>query len=197
MRWALVMIVLCGCIHFAAAAIEPLVAQVDAGEEDGEEVRLSAGDIPTSIVRTEVGDWVEYAMADGSRSRLTVIERWTEHGDDHLVVQNKLYKKHPGRKIRKKDAIITEETVSIKERIADARDLGPFDFVTAGQILVDKRRIDVAIVNYVEDGQVVRQSYFSDEVPVYGLVRGVRIENGKKMVALNLKSFGQSGEDED
>lgn len=167
------------------------------GEEEESEVRLSAEDIPTPITDTEVGDWAEYAMQDGARSRLTVIERWTEHGDDHLIIQNKLFKKDRKKNRRKREPTISEETVSVKERVADARDLGPFDFVTASKILVDDQRVDAVVVNYVEDGKVVRQSYFSSQVPVYGLVRGVLIEDNKKTVVIRLLDYGQSGEDED
>lgn len=196
-RWVLFLVVLSLCVFSVGAAGEVFGPQTaDAADEEGKE-RLTAEDIPVSIVTTEVGDWVEYIMDDGSSSRLTVRERWTEHGDDHLIIENKVRKRDHSKKRRRREPTISEETVSVKERVKDLRDLGPNDFVTTSKILVDDQRIDAVVINYVEDGRVVRQSYFSEQVPVYGLVRGVLFDGKKRTVILNLKDFGQSGEDDE
>ena len=174
-----------------------VAAFVQAGEKGAPDVPeapvLGEEDIPVSIARTEVGDWALYALADGSSLKLTVVERWTEHGDDHLVIESAMTP--PGKGGRKK-VHVEEELVSVKERVADARDLGPFDFVTEADVLVDGQKIDAVVVNYVEDGKVVRQSWFSDSVPVYGLVRGVRIDGDKRTISLNLKRFGSVGDED-
>ncbi len=165
------------------------------GEEipDEELPRLTAEDIPASVATTEVGDWARYSLPDGSTLLLTVVERWNEHNDDHLVIRSETT---PRGRRRRGDTVASEDQVSVKERVADARDLGPEDFVTEAEILVDRRKLRAVVVNYVEDGKVARQSWFSEDVPVFGLVRGVRIEGAKKTVALNLKEFGSAGEGE-
>jgi hypothetical protein len=170
---------------FAAFAML-LCSALHAGEEAP---RLSAEDIPAPIVRTEVGDWALYVLDDGSSLKLTVLERWNEHDDDFLVIQSERTPKGKG---RRRKAVVDTDQVSVRERVDDARDLGTEDFVTEADIFVDRRKLRAAVVNYVEDGDVVRQSWFSDDVPVFGLVRGVRLEGSKKTIALDLKEFGSA-----
>ncbi len=155
------------------------------GGENGEEVPLTAEDIPLAIAKAKVGDWALYKTADGGTSRLTVVESFTDlRGDRQLIV--KVETKPPG----KKKARTLEEEVSVKERVADLRDLGEEDYLGRAEILVKGKKLGVVVVNYCEQGILKRQSYLSGEVPVYGIVRGLLHEGNKRTVALSLEDFG-------
>ena len=166
--------------------------EADADQEQEERETFTAEDIPAPIADAQVGDWAQYTRANGSTSRLTVVERWSEHGDDHLIIENLITS---GKK-RRRERVASEDVVSVKERVADARDLGPNDFITRSEVLVAGRKLNVLVVHYHEGGELVRQSYFSDRVPIYGLVRGIAIEGNKKTVVLNLKEYGFADDDE-
>lgn len=143
--------------------------------------------IPTQIALASVGDWAEYRLADGKRSRLTVVEKWEEYGETFVSIQNEISN------AKRRRLKVVEEKVCVPEAVADLQALGPEDRVSTSEILLHGRRLKVVVVSYVEEGEVVRQSYFSDKVPVYGLVRGV--EPGKKeRIALTLLDYGYADE---
>lgn len=154
---------------------------------------LSAADIPVRITKAEVGEWAEYVHADGSTSRLTVMERWPDLNDHNVLIQTESFPANRSRK-KKKRTLISEEQVSTLLSAKDIRNLGPNDFLTEGEVLVKGRPVKVVVVNYCEDGKVVRQSFFSDKVPVYGLVRGVVIEGTKRTVVMRLQNFGNAND---
>lgn len=160
--------------------------------EPGTAPVLGPGDIPVQIARARVGDWASYTDADGDILVLTVVERWTEHNDDHLVIRSTQKK---GKKGKRKRETQSEEQVSVKDRIADARDLGPYDFLGLSDILVKGRPLSCVVVNYHEGSDLKRQSFLSDQVPVYGLVRGVLIEGNTRTTVLKLEDFGFAEED--
>ncbi len=168
---------------FAAAA-------VGAGEEKEEEKILTAADIPARIAEAEVGEWALYRLGDGKNSRLTVVEKWREGGDTHLVILNEI----TNPKERRSRPRRSEERIAVKEAIENMRALGAEDRVTTSEVLVHGRKIDAVVVSAVENGQVVRQSYFSDRIPVYGLIRGINPKS-KVKISLNLIDYGFADEE--
>lgn len=157
------------------------------GERE-EEPELTVDDIPTRIADAEVGEWVLYKLADGSQSRLTVVEKYKEYGDTYLIIQNEVTNK--GKRAR-----VSEERVCVEDAIKDLRDLSSEDKVTEAQVLVHGRRLRAVVVNFIVDGRLVRQSYFSDKIPVYGLVKGVS-PLAKARNALTLVDYGFAEDEE-
>lgn len=151
---------------------------------------LTVDDLPVPITRAQVGDWASYVTENGDVLRLTVVERWNEHNDDHLVVESSI------KRGRKKRVRVDEEQISVKDRVRDIRDLGPDDFLSESSVLVNGRKLNCIVVHYHEDGELRRQSYFSDRVPVFGLVRGVTIEGNKRTTSLRLDDFDFADEDD-
>lgn len=150
---------------------------------------LTVDDIPLQIVHARVGDWASYTNTEGHTLRLTVVERWNEHNDDHLVIRSSLTKK------KKRRTTHSEDQVSVKDRVADLRDLGPKDTLGRSEVLIGKRAVSCVVINYHDDGdELTRQSYLSDEVPVYGLVRGVLVEGNKRTIMLKLEDYGFADE---
>ncbi len=187
------LLVLFSCIWLHAGKSEDFIVplnpgpadQAPAGTEASEE--LTAEDIPLAVAKARVGDWARYKTADGGSYRLTVIESWEDiSGDRQLVVR--MERRSPGSK--KRDVQIGEEQVSVKERTADVRDLGEGDYLGRAEVWVKGRKIEAVVVNYCQKGVVTRQSFLSEAVPVYGIVRGVLLEGRTRTVALSLEDFG-------
>ncbi len=178
-----------------AAVLFLCLFPIHAGEEEEtagtDAPPLTVDDIPVQIADARVGDWASYVTGTGNILRLTVVERWNEHGDDHLVVESGIRQRG-----KRTQPHLTEDQVSVKERTADMRDLGPDDFLHASSVLVKGQKIDCVVVNYHEDGELRRQSYFSHQVPVFGLVRGVTVEGNKRTTALRLQDFEFAGGDD-
>ena len=170
---------------FALFAGACQAAEDDDGEEAQEQEQriLTADDIPARIAQAEVGEWVLYKTGEGNRSRLTVVEKWEEHGDVYLIIQNEITRP------KKKRPIVREERICVSDAVKEVRDLGPEDRVTESEVLVHGRRIDAVVVNFIKDGRVYRQSYFSEKIPVYGLVRGVN-PRSKVKNALTIVDYG-------
>lgn len=184
----------CLCIlAFAIATLAHPSAMARSGE-DGAAVEpdapLTEADIPTRIADAEVGEWVLYRLASGKYSRLTVREKWKDRKDTHLVIVNETLD------AKRKPQRMAEEEVTVSEAVADMRNLGPEDRLSRREILVRGRTIETVVVDYVEDGVLVRQSYFSDKVPVHGLVRGISHKGSKKSI-LNLVDYGFAGDGEE
>lgn len=181
-------------LFLGVAAPSGDVARPGDGAEEAkaeeEEQKLTPEDIPVPILRAEVGDWVLYKTSEGGTLRITVDEKWGDDEDATLVLR--LAHTPP----KKKRPRVDTETVEVRENIAELRALGPNDFVVPGEILVRNRKVKAVIVNYVEDEQVVRQSYFSDDIPVHGLVRGVEIEGNKRKNSLSLNDYGFADQEE-
>ena len=163
-------------------ALPAFCGEVD-DDGEAEERRPTVDDIPIALAKAQVGDWASYKTAEGKLKRLTVVERWNEHNDDHLVIQSTLERE------RKKRSTSSFEQVSVKDHIAQLRDLGPDDYLEYRQVLVNGKKIPCVVINYREDGVLVRQSYLSSKVPVYGLVRGVVIEGRNRTNVLTLEDY--------
>ena len=172
-----------GPLPMGATTEEGGIADEEAGDA-GDARKLTAEDIPARIAKAKVGEWVRYRTADGSRSRLTVVEKWEGLDGPYLVVRNEVWKS------KKKRPKVSEERVDVKQAVKDLRDIGPDDVLTEAEILVNGERCKTVIVNYVEDGTVVRQSYISDEIPVYGLLRGVTITPKETTTVLSVMDYG-------
>lgn len=157
---------------------------VAAEEAEPSVAEPTSADIPARIGEAEVGEWVLYRRADGSRLRLTVIEKWQLEDDTTLIILNEII--HKG----KKRARTTREEVSVKQATADIRELGEEDRVRRADILVQGRKIEVIVVDFIENGRLVRQSYLSPRIPVYGLVRGTEYQNNKTRIVLSLIDYG-------
>lgn len=170
---------------FLVLSAFPALAGESEEEEEKEERILTAADIPARIADAEVGEWALYRLNSGKNSRLTVVEKWREGGDTHLVIQ--IEQTNP--KDKKSRPRRSEERITVRESVADLRDLGPEDRVTATEVLVHGRKIDAVVINFIEHGQLVRQSYLSDKIPVYGLIRGIN-NQAKARIALNLLDYG-------
>lgn len=158
----------------------------DLSDETAEETEvLTAADIPARIEEAEVGEWVLYRLADGARSKLTVVEKWRDFGEIHLIIRNEFQKPKSRRKT------VTEEKITVSEAVRDLRSLGPDDLITRSTVLVQGKKIPSIVVHSYEDGELVRQSYLSDLIPVHGLVRGVNPQS-KNRNALTVVDFGFS-----
>ncbi|MCC8191153.1 MAG: hypothetical protein LIP77_11060 [Planctomycetes bacterium] len=159
-------------------------------EGEDEAAALTAADIPTRIARARVGEWALYRMDNGDRFRLTVTERWPLKDDVELVILSETI---PRREKRIRRA---EERILVKESVAELQAVGEEDRITEAEILLDGRSLDTVVINYIENGRVVRQSFLSDRIPVYGLVRGVDLQENKRRVALNLIDYGYAEEED-
>ena len=180
---------------FLALLLLPSLALAgeEAEENGGEEKRvLTAADIPTRIAEAEVGEWALYSLGDGGRLRLTVIEKWRQGGDTHLVIANEVTKGKD--KSKGKRPTITEERITVKEAVKTLRDLRSEDTITESEILVHGRTIKTVVIHYMENGEVIRQSYLSDKIPVYGLVRGTTPKE-KVKTPLSLIDYGFAEEE--
>ena len=178
------------CLSLVAACPVSYAGQKEEGE--AEEDVLTADDLPTPIADANVGDWVLYKMANGDTMKLTVAEKWDEHGEDYLVIRSET---KTGER-RKRRTRTEEKRICVQESVKDLRTLSPYDYIVRGEMMVDGRRLKVFIINFVEDGTVIAQTYLSSRVPVHGLVRGVTIEDNKRVVEMTLHDFGFA-EDED
>lgn len=178
---------------FALLLCLALAGAGGAGEQGPSTLTKEA--IPTPIADAAIGDWAYYQLDSGKRSKLKVVERAEAmDGDFLLVIENRV----SDRKKRKKDRdVVTTDMISVAEQIKNQRELGREDFVTSAEMLVGGRRLDAIVVNYVEDGKVVRQSYYSDQVPVYGLIRGIVYKGTTKRIVIDLRDFGHYGDDEE
>lgn len=180
---------------FLFALLLPLsVFAGDVGEGEGDDdeppARLSPEAIPAVIAEAGVGDWVLYKLADGGTSKLTVVERWEDHGDTYLVIRTEVKGK------KKKNAAVDEARILVSESVENLRTLGPEDYIVPGEVLVNGKRVSAVIVHHVDEGKLVRQSYISERVPVYGLARGVEVDGEKRVVAMSLQDFGYGWEEE-
>lgn len=160
-------------------------------DTDATEAPLTPEDIPARIAEAEVGEWVQYRRADGGRMRLTVTNKWENGGEVELVILNELIPAKKDKRVRR-----TEERIIVKNAVADLRNLTSEDRISRGQTLINGRRIQVIVVDFVEKGNVVRQSYFSDRIPVHGLVRGVTINGNKRTNTLTLMDYGFADDEE-
>lgn len=161
-------------------------------EKEPEEAKLTVDDIPIRIDSAEVGDWALYRTAEGGTVRLTVVEKVDEVYDQYLTIRSE-----ERRSDRKKRPRTSENRISVADSIAELRELGPDDYIVPAEVLVSGRKLKGIVVNFVnDDGNLWKQSYFSDRVPIHGLIRGVVIENRKRVVSLSLEDFGYA-DDED
>lgn len=172
---------LCFLLCLAAAAGDD---DDDDDDEAPAEQELTPDDIPARIATAEVGEWVLYRQANGNRLRLTVVEKWVEEDDTTLVILNEAIPKDRGR-TRK-----THEKISVKDAVADIRNLGEEDKVARADVLIQGKRMRVIVINFIKNGQIVRQSFLSPRIPVYGLVRGVDMTNNKSRVVLSIIDYG-------
>lgn len=169
----------------------PEETEISAAAEPDEGVKkLTAEDIPAPILRAEVGDWALYRTAKGGTVRITVGEKWDYGNDITLVLRIATTTK------KKKRPRETLETIDVRENVAELRSLGPEDYVVSGEYLARNRKVPAVIVNYVENGKVVRQAYFSDDIPVHGLLRGVTITGNKRENTLSLNDFGYAEQED-
>ncbi|MDR0362263.1 MAG: hypothetical protein LBJ46_06215 [Planctomycetota bacterium] len=145
---------------------------------------VTPADIPARIAKAEVGEWALYRLPDGRRLRLTVVEEFGFGKTRGVVIEKCMMN------ARNRVLDVTEETVNIEDAVWDLTHLSPGDELSMSEILIGKRRIDAVVISYAGDGEPALQSYFSDEVPVYGLVKGVKIGKAERIVMMQLIDHG-------
>lgn len=171
---------LCLTLFFAAAAFPSMRA--GAAEKDGDEFGDGI-EIPARIARAEVGEWASYRLSDGGKSTLTVVEKSEDARGRYLVIRNERFS--PKGKRRRP----SEERVYITEAIEGLTHRNPGDVVSTADVLVQGRRIKAVVISEMEKGKIVKQTYLSDKIPVYGLVQGLTPREKTKTV-LKIIDYG-------
>ena len=177
---------------FAVVAVSVAAGDAASGpdeEEDTSGIPLTAEDIPARIARAEVGEWCLYRTAGGDRLRLTITDKWQENGETQLLILNERIPRKRGKR-----TVRTEDRVRLKDAVEDQRRLEKEDTVVRGETLMQGQRISVVVVTYMERGRPARRSMFSDQIPVYGLVKGVTISGNTQRNSLTLLDYGYAEE---
>lgn len=175
------------CLLFLSLAA--LAAEEEEAEAQPKET-LSPADLPARPPLAEVGEWCMYRLPNGDRLRMTVTEKWERSGDTELTITNEQIPSKRGKRAR-----TTVQRIWVKDWVKDHRDLGSEDQLTRGEVLVrNHSKVPVVVLTQFENGRPVRESFFSDKIPVYGLVRGLNVSGKNKTNAMILIDYGFSEE---
>lgn len=167
----------------------PAVVAADNGEE-AEEASKRAIEIPARIAKAEVGEWASYRTVDGGKFTLTVVEKSDDMHGDYLVIRNEKFNAK-GRRLRP-----SEEKVYIDDAVEGLTHVGPEDKVGRADVLVQGRSVKAVVISQTEKGEIVKQTYLSDKIPVYGLVQGTTPKEKTKTV-LKIMDYGFAPESEE
>ncbi len=156
-----------GKIMVMALAVTLMAGMARAGE------KYQKVTIPNGLYTAEIGDWVEFKMANGNVQKVSVLERSGTGPKGQVTVRTENYRDGRIQDSRRVTQDVGEEYIDPPADRDDSEKGDSFGR-RKGVAMIQDGEAEVNIIDVYKGDKLLRTWYLTPEIPVYGVLKLVR-----------------------